>query len=234
MADQIARGIGRPHHGHRGRRQQPGDFRERAVEALHHAIVLNAHLHGERPTRDVVGTLGRAAGISEIVGMILRLEHVHHVRAERLRGLHHIGTRGIALAGHLESGGRALPHGDAVLQQRVDKFRGGGEVGLIGRNDVAARIAQFGIVQNRVVQLRRNRARGAPKSAAAGGHIAARRRSRCRAAPASTTPPRPPPAPASQAQPMRQPLPAPRCVSASQSNGRCCRSGSSSSPSARY
>src|ERR1019366_962412 len=99
----------------------------------------------------------------------------------------HIGTRGIALACHLEGGGGPLD-GDAVLQQSVDKLGGGGEIGLAGRNDVAARIAQLGIVQDGVVQVLGDGAGGASEaSAAAGRDITARRHGCCSRAAASPT-----------------------------------------------
>ena len=148
VADQVAGRVRRARDTRNGRsREQTVDLGEGAVEGLHHAIELHAHLHGERPAGDVVGALGRAAGIGEIVGVILRLEHVQHVRAEGLVAFHHEAARGIILAGDGE-GRCGLVNGDAVLQQRVDEFGGGGEIGLIGGDDVAARIAQFGIVQN--------------------------------------------------------------------------------------
>src|SRR5204863_9176116 len=61
---------------------------ERAVEPFEDSIELYSHLIRQRPPRVVVGTRGRTARIWDVVGMILRLKHVEHVRAERLRALH--------------------------------------------------------------------------------------------------------------------------------------------------
>ncbi len=63
---------------------------------------------------------------------------------------------------------------DAVLQQRVDEFSGRREVRLIGRNDVAARIARFRIVQNACIKLAWHAAAAAAEAPA--GSIAARYR----------------------------------------------------------
>ena len=46
-----------------------------------------------------------------------------------------------------------LQDSDAVLDEGVDELGGGGEIGLVGRDDVAARIAQLGVVQHGVVEL---------------------------------------------------------------------------------
>ena len=45
---------------------------------------------------------------------------------------------------------------DAGLHQAVDEFGRGGKVGLIGGHDVAARVLQFGIVEDLVVEIGRN------------------------------------------------------------------------------
>src|SRR2546427_7545750 len=44
----------------------------------------------------------RPAGKLEVVGVVLRLEHVEDVRAERLGGRYDIGLRGIVPARHVE------------------------------------------------------------------------------------------------------------------------------------
>ena len=90
--------------------------------------------------------------------MVLRLEHIHDERPGGLRGFDDVRIRGITFAGHLERSGR-LPYRDAVFQQNINEFGGRREIRLIGGEDVSARIAHFGIVQNRVVELRRNRRR---------------------------------------------------------------------------
>jgi hypothetical protein len=51
------------------------------------------------------------------------------------------------LAGDVEGGGGPL-HGDAGLHEGVDELDGGGEVGLVGGEDVAARIAVGGVVED--------------------------------------------------------------------------------------
>ena len=98
VADQPARRRRRTRDG-RGRRiEQTFDFRERTVEAVQNAVEPNAHLHSERPASDVVGRYRRAAGITEIVRVILRLEHIENVRAESLRRLDYVRSSRIVLA----------------------------------------------------------------------------------------------------------------------------------------
>jgi len=89
--------------------------------------------------------------------MVLRLEHIHDVRAERLRGLHHVRAGRVALAGRLKRGSGSQD-GDAGLQESIDELGGVCEIRLVRRNDVTARIAHFGIVQDGVVKLHGNRA----------------------------------------------------------------------------
>ena len=60
------------------------DLLERAVEAVENAVELHGHLERERPAGRCRRADRRAAGIGEIVGVVLRLEHVEHVGAERL------------------------------------------------------------------------------------------------------------------------------------------------------
>ena len=72
--------------------------------------------------------------------MILRLEHVEHVRSKRLRRLHDERAGRIALVASLERGGRAMDR-HSRLEQRIDELRRGQEVGLIGWQDVAACVA---------------------------------------------------------------------------------------------
>ncbi len=89
--------------------------------------------------------------------MILRLEHVENVRPERLRHLHDIRTGGVLLAARAERRARAMDL-DAGLDQRVHELRCGQEVGLIGRQDVRARITPFGTLHQLVVLIHRDRA----------------------------------------------------------------------------
>ena len=77
-------------HGSGRRRCESCDLLERALKRIEDAVELHAHLIGERPTGVVVRRDGRAAGIREVVGIVLRLEHVEPVGPERLRALHDI------------------------------------------------------------------------------------------------------------------------------------------------
>src|SRR5579863_8537295 len=99
MTDEVAgwiRGTGYL----RGRRFHDAvDLYKRAVKTVENAIELDAHLERKRPAGDVVRRGGRSAGIFEIVRMILGLEHVHHVRAEGLRGFHDVRAGRVMLSG---------------------------------------------------------------------------------------------------------------------------------------
>ena len=123
-------------------------FRERAVEAIENAVELDPHLERERPAGDVVRRNGRPAGIAKIVGMILRLEHVEHVRAERLRGLHDKRARRITSCPPPGNSAVACSTVIPFLSSALTNLVGGGEIGLIGGNDVAARIAILRVVQD--------------------------------------------------------------------------------------
>ncbi len=128
-----------------------GDFFEGAGERFEFPIELNAHLEGECVAGRVVGAIGWAAGVGEVVGVILRLEHVEDVRAEGLRAEDDVGVLGVVFACDGKVGCGLLDF-DAALQEGVDEFSGGGEVGLIGREDVAARVAHGRIVENFFVE----------------------------------------------------------------------------------
>ena len=78
--------------------------------------------------------------------MILGLEHVEHVRPERLCGHHDEGTVRIGLARGGERA-RGAVHGDVDLTQRVDELDRREEIGLVRRNDVPARIAVLRLPQ---------------------------------------------------------------------------------------
>src|SRR5439155_1934325 len=80
--------------------------------------------------------------------------------------LEHVRSRRVLFAGNRERRGRALG-GDARLDQRVDELRRREEVGLIRRQDEAARIAQLRIVQDAVVDRDRRAAAAAAAAAAA-------------------------------------------------------------------
>ena len=128
------------------------DGREGTGEGLGVAIEVDAHLEGEGPAGGVIGPVGRAAGIGEVVGVVLRLEHVEHLRAECLRGEDDVGAGGIVLAVDVEVGAGLLDL-DAGLHEAVDELGRGGEVGLVGGDDVAARVLQLGIVEHLVVEI---------------------------------------------------------------------------------
>ena len=76
MIEQIASGFGDAGDQCRRRIHEAFDFDEGAVEAVENAIKFHAHLEGEGPAGAVVGRHGWTAGIEEIVGMVLRFEHV--------------------------------------------------------------------------------------------------------------------------------------------------------------
>src|SRR5687768_2030590 len=74
-------------------------------------------------------------------------------------------------------------HGDAILQQGVDKFGGVGEIGLIRRKYITARIAFCGVAQDLIIKVSRDAA------AAAARRISAGRISACRGSSASSPSP---------------------------------------------
>ena len=116
------------------------------------AVEVDAHLEGEGPAGGVIGPVGRAAGVGEVVGVVLRLEHVEHLRAEGLRGENDVGARGIVLAVDVK-GSAGLLDFDAGLHEAVDELGRGGEVGLVGGDDVAARVLLRGVVEDLVVEF---------------------------------------------------------------------------------
>ena len=141
----------------RARRPPAGRSREqdleRAVECLEHAIELHAHLERQRPAGVVVRRHRRPARVGDVVRVLLRLEHVEHVRAERLRRLHHERPGGIALPLHREAA-RGAMHGDAGLEQRAGELDRGQEIRLVGRQDVAARVALARVAEERARRCR--------------------------------------------------------------------------------
>jgi hypothetical protein len=88
MADEITRRLLDAGDASRRMRHR-GHTLERAVKAVEQAIELHTHLKRERPPGTVVGRRRRSTRVRDVIGMILRLEHVEHVRPERLRSLHH-------------------------------------------------------------------------------------------------------------------------------------------------
>ena len=79
--------------------------------------------------------------------MVLGLKHVEDVGAEGLGGFDDVGAGSIILAVCGEGCGR-FEDGDSVLQERVDEFCGGGEVGLVCGDDVHAGVTKFGVVED--------------------------------------------------------------------------------------
>ncbi len=128
-----------------------GDALKRRLEPVQDAVELDAHLHGQGIAGRVIGQLGRAARILQIVRVVLRLEHVQHVGAIGLGRLHHIGPGRIALTADGEGARRSL-HVHAGLDQAVQEGDGGGQVGLIRRDDIAARIAPGRVAQHALIQ----------------------------------------------------------------------------------
>ncbi|MNQ42812.1 hypothetical protein D3C85_565210 [compost metagenome] len=137
-----------------GRRSHDvGDALGRSLEAVEDAVELDPHLQRQRIAGGVIGQGGRTARILQVVRVVLRLEHVQHVRAIGLGRLHHIGTCRIGLAADGE-GARGAIHVHARLDQAVEEGDGVGQVGLIGRDDIAARIATRRIAQHLVIEGR--------------------------------------------------------------------------------
>ena len=84
--------------------------------------------------------------------MILRLEHVHHVRPECLVGSHDVRPCRIRASGDDKHARRALDR-HARFHESVDEFHCGGKIRLIGGNDEAARIAPFRAFQQAMLFL---------------------------------------------------------------------------------
>ncbi|MNJ31664.1 hypothetical protein D3C77_263080 [compost metagenome] len=152
MVDQPA-GAARALDLARRRGHDVGDALGRGLEAVQDAVELHAHLQRQGVAGGVIGQLGRAARILQVVRVVLRLEHIQHVRAIGLGRLHHIGAGRIGLAADGE-GARGALHVDARLDQAVEEGDGGGQVGLIGGDDVAARVAPRRVAQHLVIQGR--------------------------------------------------------------------------------
>src|SRR5258707_12093505 len=114
MADEIAGSLRGAKNFGRRRLLQSTYFLERTIESVQDAIELHAHLKCQRVAGDIVRRNGRTTRITEIVGMILGLEHIENVRPECLRGFHYPGSARIMLAGNVEIRSSAL-NGDAGL-----------------------------------------------------------------------------------------------------------------------
>src|SRR5204863_5375111 len=106
------------------RRNRALDRGKWPVEPLEDSIESHAHLVSQRPTRIVVWRSRSCPGIGKVVRMVLRLEHVENVRAERLRRFHDKRSRRVGLPANLKR--RRCPlYGDAVPDQRVHElYRG--------------------------------------------------------------------------------------------------------------
>ena len=102
--------------------------------------------------------------------MILRLEHVEHVRPERLRGLHDVGAGRIVLAGDRERRGRAV-HGHPGLEQRVDELGRRRKIRLVRRQNEAARVPRRRIAQELLEVF--GRAAATPAASATGIRLVA-------------------------------------------------------------
>ena len=166
VAERVAGGRGRRDLAWR-RLLQAIQLFERAVESVEDAVDLDAHLIGQRPARAVVRAGRRAARIGNVVGMVLRLEHVEHVGPECLRGLDDVGAGRVVLARHGERGRRAMNR-HAGLDERVDELGRRREVGLVGRKDETARVARRGIAQELLEILGRTSAAAATAAAGVG------------------------------------------------------------------
>jgi len=122
-------------------------FFEGAIDAVQNAVEANIHEVRERVTGGVVRRDRRTAGIAKVVGVVLGLKHIEHVRAECLRGLHDIRSGRIIL-----SACRKLTRGavdrNAAFQQDVDELDRSWEIGLVGRKDVGTGVPQFGLVED--------------------------------------------------------------------------------------
>ena len=137
--------LGRRDAGRRWWHDEVIDLLKRAVEAVEYPVELDGHLEGRGVACGVVRPDRGAAGIGEVVGVVLRLEHIEHVGAKRLRGLHDVRTLGIRLAGDREVGRGPLDL-DAGPEQGVDELRRGQKVGLVGRQNVASWVtASWGV-----------------------------------------------------------------------------------------
>src|SRR5687768_1789967 len=139
MIDDVGGGVRDARYAPGGWGRHSLDRRKWAIEAVEDPVELDSHLIRERPPGVVIRRNGRTARILEVVRVILRLEHVEHVRPEGLRRLHDVGSSGVALAAYVE-GRRGAVDRHADLDQRVDELRRGREVWLIRRQDVATRI----------------------------------------------------------------------------------------------
>src|SRR6266550_4465688 len=131
---------------------EPDKLLERSVEWIEYPIELNSHLKAKSPARDVIGRSRRPTRIRNVVGMILRLEHVDDVRPERLRGFYDVGAGGIILPGYRERASCPL-NIDSILHESVHKLHCGRKIRLVRRNDVATRITRCRRMKQRNVRL---------------------------------------------------------------------------------
>ena len=98
MAEEITAAAWRLRHVARRRRHEIRNLLERTVEGVEDAVEFDPHRIRDVVAGDVVGGAWRSARIRDVVRVVLRLEHVHEMGAERLRRLHDIGPGRILFA----------------------------------------------------------------------------------------------------------------------------------------
>src|SRR5260221_948503 len=110
-------------------RSEPDKLFEGPVEWIEYPIESNSHLKCESPSRDVIRWSRRPTGIGNVVGMILRLEHVDGMRSERLRSFYDVRARRIIFPG---DGKRASPalNVDSILHPTIHQIHPRREIPL--------------------------------------------------------------------------------------------------------
>src|SRR5215510_6431628 len=126
---------------------------ERPVESIENSLEFDTHLQGKCPAGIIIRRDGRSSGVTEIVRMILWLEHIEDVRSKCLSSFHYIRTGWIVFSVDLESAFCGVDT-HAGLDQSIDEFGCSRKVRLIGRQDISARIAFFGS-SHRLIKLNR-------------------------------------------------------------------------------
>jgi len=113
----------------------------------------NAHLEGEGPAGGIVGAVRWASGVGKVVGVVLGLEHVEDVRAVGLSAEDDVRVFGVVFACDFESRRWLAEFLRPLFMRALTNFVCGGEVGLAGGEDVAARVALGGIMQDFFVEV---------------------------------------------------------------------------------
>src|SRR5262245_8266936 len=116
---------------------------EWSVKTIEDSLEFDAHLHGECPAGVIVRRDRRPSRITEIVRMILWLEHIEDVRAECLSGFDYVRAGRKVFSIDLKSAFSDV-YTHAGFNKSVDEFGSSRKVRLIGRQDISARIAFFG------------------------------------------------------------------------------------------